>query len=95
MGRCMARVIDVVARRLGISPEKLEREAVEVWLRRKLALVEAEIAEILTKYGVRSVEELEEYIRRGKVAEHPAWEDLITLERLLEEKRKLSEAMRL
>jgi len=95
MGRGMARVIDVVARRLGISPEKLEREAVEVWLRRKLALVEAEIAEILTKYGVRSVEELEEYIRRGKVAEHPAWEDLITLERLLEEKRKLSEAMRL
>jgi len=95
MGRGMARVIDVVARRLGISPEKLEREAVEVWLRRKLALVEAEIAEILTKYGVRSVEELEKYIRRGKVAEHPAWEDLITLERLLEEKRKLSEAMRL
>jgi len=91
----MARVVDIVARRLGISPERLEREAVEVWLRRKLALVEAEIAEILAKYNVRSAEELEKYIRRGKVAEHPAWEDLITLERLLEEKRKLSEAMRL
>ena len=95
VGRGMARVVDVVARRLGISPEKLEREAVEVWLRRRLALIEAEIAEILTKYGVRSAEELERYIRGGKVAEHPAWEDLITLERLLEEKKKLSEALRL
>jgi len=91
----VARVVDIVARRLGISPERLEREAVEVWLKRRLALVEAEIAEILAKYNVRSAGELEEYIRRGKVAEHPAWEDLITLERLLEEKKKLSEAMRI
>ncbi len=90
----MARVIETVARRLGVSPERLEREAIEVWLKRRLALVEAEIAEILAKYGVRSIEELEEYIRKGKVDEHPAWEDLITLERLLEEK-KLSEALRL
>ncbi len=95
VGRGMARVVDIVARRLGIPPERLEREAVEVWLRRRLALVEAEIAEILAKYGVRNAEELEECIRRGMVAEHPAWEDLITLERLLEEKKKLSEALRL
>ena len=66
------------------------REAAEVWLERRLALIEAEI---LAKYGVRSAEELEEYVRKGEVAEHPAWEDLITLERLLEEKRKLSEAL--
>ena len=91
----MARVIETVARHLGVSPERLEREAIEVWLKRRLALVEAEIAEILAKYGVRSIEELEEYIRKGKVDEHPAWEDLITLERLLEEKKKLSEALRL
>jgi len=91
----MARVVDIVARRLGIPPEKLEREAIEIWLRRRLALVEAEIAEILTKYNVRSVEGLEELIRNGKVAEHPAWEDLITLERLLEEKKKLSKLLRL
>jgi len=69
----MAGVIEVVARRLGIPPEKLEREALEVWLRRRLALVEAEIAEILARYGVKSVEELEERIRRDEVAEHPPW----------------------
>jgi len=59
------------------------------------AFVEADIAEILAKYGVRSAEELDEYIRRGRVAEHPAWEDLIVLERLLEEKKKLSATLRL
>ncbi len=91
----MARVIEIVAQRLGIPPEKLEREAVEVWLRRRLVLVEAEIAEILAKYNVRSIEELEDKIRSGRVAEHPAWEDLITLERLLEEKKKLSDLLRL
>jgi len=72
----VARVVDIVARRLGISPERLEREAVEVWLKRRLALVEAGIAEILAKNNARSTEELEEYIRKGKVAEHPACEDL-------------------
>jgi len=62
-------------------------------LRRRLTLVEADIAEILAKYGVQSIEELEERIRRGEVGEHPAWEDLIALERLLEEKKKLGEAL--
>ena len=89
----MTRIVEAVARRLGLSPERLEREAIEVWLRRRLALVEAEIAEILAKYGVRGIEELEEHIRRGKVSEHPAWEDLITLEKLLEEKRRLKELL--
>jgi len=86
----VARVIDVVAHRLGIPPERLGREAVEMWLRRRLVLVEAEIAEILIKYSVKDARELEEHIRKGEVAEHPAWENLITLEKLLEEKRKLN-----
>jgi len=85
----MVSIIEKVARCLGIPPEELEREAIELWFKHKLALVEAEIAETLTKYDVRSIEELEENIRKGKIAEHPAWEDLIVLERLLEEKRKI------
>ncbi len=91
----MARIVDMVAHRLGIPPEKLEREAIEMWIRHRLALIETEIAEILNKYSVSSVEELEELIHRGKVAEHPTWEDLIVLERLIEEKKKLTEVLRL
>jgi len=90
----MVSIIEKVARRLGIPPEELEREAIELWFKHKLALVEAEITEILTKYDVRSIEELEESICKGKIAEHPAWEDLIVLERLLEEKKKIIDALR-
>lgn len=38
--------------------------------------------DILAKYGVESQEELEARIAQGAVAEHPAWEDLITVENL-------------
>ena len=56
MGRDMVRVVGVVAHRLGIPPEKLEREAVEILLKHKLALAEAEMP---AKYNVRSAEKLE------------------------------------
>ena len=89
----MSRVIEAVARRVGVPAERLEREAVREWLERRLALVEAEIAEVRRRYGVESVEELERLVREGKVPEHPGWEDLITLERLVEERRRLREAL--
>jgi hypothetical protein len=38
--------------------------------------------DILARYGVESLEELEASIAQGAVAEHPAWEDLITVENL-------------
>jgi len=88
----VVRVIEAVAKRIGISVEKLEREAVREWLEKRLVIVEAEIAEILNKYGVSSVKGLEEAIEKGRVPEHPAWEDLVILERLVEYEYKLKEA---
>lgn len=35
----MDEIIDVVARKLGIPRDKLEREAIELWLRHKLILM--------------------------------------------------------
>ena len=89
----MARLVEEVARRVGVPASVLEREAAREWLKRRLALVEAEVAEIKRRYGVRGVEELERAIREGRVPEHPGWEDLITLERLLDEKGRLEEAL--
>ena len=37
---------------------------------------------ILTRYGVESLDDPEAMIAQGAVAEHPAWEDLITFENL-------------
>ncbi len=87
-------LVALVARRLGVSPEALERDALILWLRRRLALIEAEVASILSRYGVRDPEELEAAIREGRVPEHPAWEDLIVLQRLLDEKQRVEEVLR-
>ncbi len=71
----------------------MERDAVLLWLRRCRALIEAYVAAILSRYGVGSLEELKDAVRTGRVPEHSAWEDLIVLQRLLEEKRRVEKAI--
>jgi len=82
-----------IARKLGIRLETLERDAVRLWLQHRLRSVEAEIASILGKYEVKSLEELEARIKSGRIPEHPAWEDLIVLENLEEERRRIIEVL--
>ncbi len=83
-----------VARKLGIRLETLERDAVKLWLRHRLRVIETEIASILSRYGVKSLEEIETGIKNGTIPEHPAWEDLITLENLEEERKRIIEVFR-
>ncbi len=82
-----------VSKRLGVRPESLERDAVRLWLKYGLRLVEAEITSILGKYGARSLEEFEARMKRGELPEHPVWEDIIVLENLEEEKRRIVEVL--
>ena len=83
-----------VAKKLGIKPEALERDAVRLWLLRRLRLIEAEITVILSRYNADSTEDLAALIEHGEVPEHPSWEDLIVLENLVEEKKKIREALK-
>jgi len=78
-----------IAKKLGIKLEIVERDAVKLWLQYRLRSVETEIASILGRYGVKSLQELEARIKNGSIPEHPAWEDLIVLENLEEEKRRI------
>jgi len=89
----MASLVAEVAKRLGVQPETLERSAIRLWLQHRLRIIEAEITSILSRYGVKSLGELEAKIRSGDVPEHPAWEDLITLENLEDEKRRIVEVL--
>jgi len=50
--------------------------------------------EILKRYNVDSAKELEEKIKKGEINEHPAWEDLITLENLEETIKDISDDIR-
>jgi len=83
-----------VAKRLGVKPETLEKSAIRLWLQHRLRVIETEITSILNRYSVKSLGELEARIRSGDVPEHPAWEDLITLENLEDEKKRIIEVLR-
>jgi len=88
-------IVKIVAERLGVPEERLTREALREWLERRILLVESEIKENLLRYGVADVAELEEKIKKGEIEEHPAWEDLVTLENLINEKKRLEEALKI
>jgi hypothetical protein len=45
----------------------------------KKRMLQSERLEILSRYGVTTIEELKEKIESGEIQEHPGWEDLIEL----------------
>ncbi len=88
----MSLVVEI-AKRLGIEPETLERNAIKLWLQHRLRIIEVEIMSILNRYNVKSLGELEAKIKSGDIPGHPAWEDLITLENLEDEKKRVIEVL--
>ncbi len=50
--------------------------------------------QILSRYHIATTAELEEKICSGELEEHPAWEDLITLENLEDAIHKLDGYLR-
>ncbi|MBX7234747.1 MAG: hypothetical protein K1X65_10205 [Caldilineales bacterium] len=71
-----------VAAMLQLSESDLWREALASLLREKKRQILQLRLEILSRYGVGSIEELETAIELGEVGEHPTWEDLIVAENL-------------
>ena len=84
-----AAIVERVSKVLGVSPDELVRKGLERLLEAQLRICFAEINEIKTRYEVKSVAELEKKIRKGTIAEHPAWEDLIVLENLEDRAQKI------
>jgi hypothetical protein len=82
-------IVERVSKVLGVPPNELVRKGLEGLLEAQLRICFAEINEIKTRYEVKSVAELEKKIRKGAIAEHPAWEDLIVLENLEERAQRI------
>lgn len=71
-----------IAQFLGLSEAELMRRAMVTFLQeQRRAVLEARL-EILARYRVQNIMELETQIADSSVAEHPGWEDLITAENL-------------
>ncbi len=80
-----------IAALFGLNEQDLYREALVSFLREKRREVLQSLLEILSRYRVKSVAELESKIAEGEVLEHPAWEDLIVAENLTARLEELDE----
>jgi len=84
-------IVEKIANKEGVDKEKLIILSLIAYLNEKKRKYMEEKLEILKRYSVNSMKELEEKIRNGEVEEHPAWEDLITLENLEELIKEISD----
>lgn len=78
----LAATASQIAASLGLSEGELSRQALASFLREKKRQVLQLRLDILARYSVESVAELENKIAQGSEVEHPAWEDLIVSENL-------------
>ncbi|HID86905.1 MAG TPA: hypothetical protein EYP55_05930 [Anaerolineae bacterium] len=72
-----------------MTEEEAIASGLESLLLEKKRQILQERLEILARYGVASIEELEAKIAEGEVPEHPAWEDLIVAENLAERAKEI------
>jgi hypothetical protein len=80
-----------LAQSLGMSETELLNQAIKSLLQEKRRDVLQTRLEILSRYQVNTLAELEDGIRQGTIPEHPAWEDLITAENLENRLKELEE----
>ena len=75
-------VMTKLAASFGLTEEQLQEKALKSFLQEKKREILQHRLEILARYGATSIDDLESKIAEGRVAEHPAWEDLIVAENL-------------
>lgn len=89
----MAISLEKAATSLHIKKEKLAEEGLKAYLRERLRGLMAEITTIYLKYGVSSLEELDEKINGGELSESDTFDDFTRLDYLEAEKDKLKNIM--
>lgn len=74
--------VENVSQKYGVPLEDLIRLGTELALKERKKGYLRERLEILSRYGVTNVQELEGRIQRGEVSDHPAWEDIIEVKNI-------------
>ena len=86
-------LIEKISKSLGVPPDTLVTGGIKEYLKTMLRATRAETHEIETRYQVNTPKELEEKIKKGKIDEHPTWEDLIQYENLAKQTEKLQQEL--
>lgn len=87
-------VVDEISRYVELDREALLKEGIEAFLRDRKRRLMLDRHQVLSRYHVSNSAEMGEKIQSGELEEHPAWEDLITLENLEEAIQKLDGYLR-
>jgi hypothetical protein len=75
-------LLNKLSKDLEIPEKKILDESLNVFLDNELRNASAEIMKIKNQFKVSSLEELKNRIEKGKIEEHPSWEQLIYWENL-------------
>ncbi len=75
-------LLSKLSKELEIPEKKILDESLNVFLDIELRNASAEILNIKKQFNVSSPKELKNKIEKGKIEEHPAWEQLIFWENL-------------
>ncbi len=86
-------VIDEVASALKMDRDALTRESLKAFLDRELRCVEAEIYEIGTRHGIKSIFELDDKLKKGEMREEDILDDFQELDYLEARRDELLAAM--
>ena len=69
------------------------KKAEIILLTEQLRLIESELFILTSKYGVKTIEDMDKLISAGKLSEESVGEDLFTFDHLLAEKEKLEKKL--
>lgn len=75
-------IFEEIAESLHVDVTALERDSLRVFLERQLAHLKAEQFRIAGKYGIRTVDEMEQRYREQRLAEQDTWEDFFELDHI-------------
>lgn len=74
--------LEYLAKDLHMRPEVLLKESIEVFLKRKLKVIESELFVMAKRYGVTSVTEFDKMVKEGRFHEEDAFEDYFEFDNL-------------
>lgn len=86
--------IEKVSEILNMDAGRLENESIREFLKKKIRSVEIRIFQIAKKHGIKSIEELDEKIKKGLVEEENIFEDFKEMDYYESEKDKLLNALK-
>jgi hypothetical protein len=82
MGRSIMQIFQEVAKALNINQERLERDSLKTFLEKELRNTEAEIYRIAARHGIKTIQELDEKLKKGKITEEEMLDDFMELDYL-------------